>query len=132
MRDDVAAYIDAIGSDRRALFDRVHRLIMDVQPDADVVLSYKMPTYVAGGRRLYVAVWKHGSPSTGGSTAETEGLPQVIQSSTAARARSSCRSPSPCTSATPNFATSWLLCSRRSTACAEGGYVMLLCLPAAP
>lgn len=60
MTDDVAAYIDAIAADRRPLFDRVHRLVMDVRPDAQVVLSYKMPTYVAGTRRLHVGVWKHG------------------------------------------------------------------------
>ena len=58
--DDVAAFIDAVDADRRPLFDRVHRLVMDVQPDAHVVLSYKMPTYVAGSRRLHVGVWKHG------------------------------------------------------------------------
>lgn len=60
MMDTVAAYIDAIDADRRPLFDRVHRLIMDVQPDARVVLSYKMPTYVAGTQQLHVGVWKHG------------------------------------------------------------------------
>lgn len=33
---------------------------MQVQPDAQVVISYKMPTYVVGTRRLHVGVWKHG------------------------------------------------------------------------
>ncbi len=60
MTDDVAAYIDAIDKDRRPLFDRVHRLVLDVQPNAEVILSYKMPTYVAGTRQLHVGVWKHG------------------------------------------------------------------------
>lgn len=60
MTEDVAAYIDAIDEDRRPLFDRVHRLVMDVQPDAQMVLSYKMPTYVAGTCQLHVGVWKHG------------------------------------------------------------------------
>jgi len=60
MKDDVVAYIDAIDVDHRPLFDRVHRLVMEVQPDARVVLSYKMPTYVAGNRQLHVGVWKHG------------------------------------------------------------------------
>ena len=60
MTDDVAAYIDAIDADRRPLFDRVHRLVLDVRPDAVMVLSYRMPTYVAGSRRLHVGVWKHG------------------------------------------------------------------------
>lgn len=60
MSEDVAAYVDAIDPDRRPLFDRVHRLIMDVQPGAQVVLSYKMPTYAVGDRQLHVGVWKHG------------------------------------------------------------------------
>lgn len=33
---------------------------MEVQPDAQVVISYSMPTYVVGTRRLHVGVWKHG------------------------------------------------------------------------
>ncbi len=60
MRDDVAAYIDAIDPARRPLFDRVHRLVMEVRPNAEVVLAYKMPTYVSGARRLHVGAWKHG------------------------------------------------------------------------
>ena len=60
MDDDVAAYIDAIDADHRQLFDRIHRLVTEVRPDARVVMSYKMPTYVAGTRQLHVGVWKHG------------------------------------------------------------------------
>src|SRR5688500_10221822 len=60
MRDDVAAYISRIDAERRTLFDRVHRLVLEVRPDAEVVLSYKMPTYVSGSCRLHVGVWKHG------------------------------------------------------------------------
>lgn len=60
MRDDVAAYISAIETVQRPLCDRVHRLVMEVRPDARVVLSYKMPTYTSGDRRLHVGVWKHG------------------------------------------------------------------------
>ena len=60
MHAEVLAYIESIEADRRPLFDRVHRLIMQAQPDVDVVMSYKMPTYVSGPRRLHVGVWKHG------------------------------------------------------------------------
>lgn len=52
-------YIEALAPERRPLFDRVHRLILEEHPDAAVVLSYKMPTYVVGRNRLYVGVWKH-------------------------------------------------------------------------
>ena len=53
-------YVDAVPARTRPLFDRVHRLVLEVSPDADVVLSYKMPTYVVGDRRLHVGAWAHG------------------------------------------------------------------------
>jgi uncharacterized protein YdhG (YjbR/CyaY superfamily) len=56
----VQAYIDDINPDHRPLFDRLHRLIMTACPDATVVISYQIPTYKVGGRRLYVGAWKHG------------------------------------------------------------------------
>src|SRR5580704_12373278 len=51
--DDVRGYIDAIPAGYRPLFDRA-------RPDVTVVMSYKMPTYKAGGRRVLLAAWKHG------------------------------------------------------------------------
>ena len=60
MDDAVKTYIDAIAPEQRPLFDRLHHLILEVHPDADVVLSYNMPTYRVGDRGLHVAVWKHG------------------------------------------------------------------------
>lgn len=56
----VRAYVDALPPEGRALFDRFAGLVVAEHPDATVVLSYKMPTYVVGERRLHVAVWKHG------------------------------------------------------------------------
>jgi uncharacterized protein YdhG (YjbR/CyaY superfamily) len=56
----VQAYIDAIDPAHRPLFDRVHAIIGGAAPAAELVLSYGMPTYRAGPRRLYVGVWKHG------------------------------------------------------------------------
>lgn len=56
----VQDYIDAIAPERRALFDRIHRMIFEVHPDVEVLLSYQMPTYQVGRYRLYVGVWKHG------------------------------------------------------------------------
>lgn len=60
MDDAVRGYIDAIAADRRPLFDRIHRLVLEVHPAVDVVLSYQLPTFVVGRCRLYVGVWKHG------------------------------------------------------------------------
>lgn len=60
MDDAVEGYIAAIDPGFRPLFDRVHGLILELHPDADVVISYEMPTYKVGGRRLHVGVWRHG------------------------------------------------------------------------
>jgi uncharacterized protein YdhG (YjbR/CyaY superfamily) len=60
MDDAVRDYVDAIPSEHRALFDRLHRLILEVHPDASVMLSYQIPTYKVGRNRLYLGVWKHG------------------------------------------------------------------------
>lgn len=77
----VAEYVNAIPPEHRTLFDRIHRLILDACPGATVLLSYKMPTYQIGARRLHVGVWKHGvslygwkGHGDGGFTARHPGL----------------------------------------------------------
>jgi uncharacterized protein YdhG (YjbR/CyaY superfamily) len=60
MDDAVRDYIDAIAPEHRPLFDRLHRLVLEAHPDAAVVLSYQIPTYKVGRRRLFLGVWKHG------------------------------------------------------------------------
>ena len=57
---EVQAYVDAIEPTHRPLFDRFDRVVRAAVPGVEVVLSYKMPTYRLGRRRLYVGVWKHG------------------------------------------------------------------------
>ena len=59
--DDAArAYVEGIDPEHRPLFDRLHRLVMEAHPGAEMTLSYQMPTYVVGRFRLYVGVWEHG------------------------------------------------------------------------
>jgi uncharacterized protein DUF1801 len=60
MDELVRRYRDEMDSEYRPVFDRLHRLIVAACPDAEVVLSYGMPTYRIGRRRLNVGVWKHG------------------------------------------------------------------------
>ena len=60
MKDAVQEFIDSVDPDQRPLFDRVHRLVLEAHPDAGLVLSYKMPTFVVGRFQLHVGVWKHG------------------------------------------------------------------------
>jgi uncharacterized protein YdhG (YjbR/CyaY superfamily) len=58
--ETVQAYVDSIPAENRPLFDRLHRLILAAHPEAAVVLSYQMPTYKVGRRRLFLGAWKHG------------------------------------------------------------------------
>jgi hypothetical protein len=56
----VREYIEAIPSEHRPMFDRLHGLILEAHPDATVTLSYGIPTYRVGRRRLFVGAWNHG------------------------------------------------------------------------
>ncbi len=60
MDEAVRTYVDGIDPAHRPLFDRIHRLILTAHPEAAVVLSYQMPTYKVGRRRLCVGAWQHG------------------------------------------------------------------------
>lgn len=60
MDAEVREYVDGIAAEHRPLFDRVHRLVLEVHPGADLLLSYGMPTYRVGRRKLHVGVWRHG------------------------------------------------------------------------
>ena len=60
MDEVVRRYRDEMDSEYRPVFDRLHRLIVAACPDAEVVLSYGMPTYRIGRHRLNVGVWKYG------------------------------------------------------------------------
>jgi len=60
MDKSVQAYIDAIAPENRPLFERLHGLILSVQPQASVVLSYGIPTYKFGRKKLHLGAWKHG------------------------------------------------------------------------
>jgi len=57
---DVQCYIDALAPRQRPLFDRLHGIVMAAHPEAEVALSYGMPAYRVGARRLNIGVWKHG------------------------------------------------------------------------
>ena len=56
--DAVARYLDGIAPAVRPLYDRLAGLIRADFPEATVALSYEMPTFRVGDRRLYVAAWK--------------------------------------------------------------------------
>lgn len=73
MSDTVEAYLATIDPTHRPLYDRVERLIEEVIPHALVSISYGIPTFRNGHRRLYVGVWRHGARSTGGRPTVTAG-----------------------------------------------------------
>ena len=50
--DDVREYIDGLDAAHRRLFDRLHDLIVDELPDAQVVIAYQIPLYRVGRRHV--------------------------------------------------------------------------------
>jgi uncharacterized protein YdhG (YjbR/CyaY superfamily) len=74
MDEAVQGYIEAIAPEHRPLFDRLHRLVLEEHPDAAVILSYKMPTYKVGHRRLFLGLWKHGVSIYGWDEARDAGF----------------------------------------------------------
>ena len=58
--NEVTAYVEAIAPANRPLFDRVHGLLTAACPEATIRISYGIPTYEVGKRRLYVGAWQHG------------------------------------------------------------------------
>jgi uncharacterized protein YdhG (YjbR/CyaY superfamily) len=80
MDEAVRRYRDEMDSEQQPVFDRLHRLILATCPDAELEISYGMPTYRVGRHRLNVGAWKHGlslylSPQRdGGFSARHPGL----------------------------------------------------------
>jgi uncharacterized protein YdhG (YjbR/CyaY superfamily) len=72
--DVVRDYIASIAPEHRPLFDRLHRLILEAHPEASVVISYDIPTYKVGRRRLFLGVWKHGVSIYGWSEGRDAGF----------------------------------------------------------
>ena len=60
MDQAVQSYIDAIPEMKRPLFDRLQSLILELYPDAEIVISYHIPTYKVGRGRVWLGLWKHG------------------------------------------------------------------------
>ncbi len=67
-------YVDALPEDRRALFDRVQRLVLDAYPAVERRIAYKMPAFRVGARELYVGAWSHGLSVYGWSPGRDDGF----------------------------------------------------------
>ena len=42
------------------MWNRIERIVRVLHPDVEMLITYDMPTFVVGERRLPVGVWKHG------------------------------------------------------------------------
>ena len=49
MNKEVQRYMDAVPEDRKQVVGKLHALIIGLYPNAEVDMSYKMPTYKAKG-----------------------------------------------------------------------------------
>jgi uncharacterized protein YdhG (YjbR/CyaY superfamily) len=58
--DNVGAWIADVPPEHRELFDTLHDLILATLPAAEVALSYNMPAYKVGSRRVSLGRWKGG------------------------------------------------------------------------
>ena len=56
----VQSYIDAIPEEHKPLFNHLQSLILALDPGAEIGISYKIPTYKVGRRRVFLGLWKGG------------------------------------------------------------------------
>lgn len=60
MDEKVAQYIAAIPAEKRPLFDRLQRLILDLYPDLELRISYGIVMHKRGKSWVGLGVWKQG------------------------------------------------------------------------
>lgn len=60
MDKDVKRFMDAIPKDKKPLFKKLQALVMDLYPDAEVVISYGIPMYKARSGWVGLGYWKDG------------------------------------------------------------------------
>jgi hypothetical protein len=103
MDEAIRGYIDEIAPGHRPLFDRLHKLIMTEHPDAEVVLSYGIPTFKVGDHRLHGGAWKHGLSIYGwGRAASTPSSSDTRRSDAQVQSGNHCDPQIPMSSPTTN------------------------------
>ena len=55
----VQQYFDSVPTERKPLIDKLHSLIVGLYPNAEIELSYRMPTYRAKAGWVAIANHKH-------------------------------------------------------------------------
>ena len=60
MADTFEQYAEGVPVAFRPMFDRLHALILEVRPEAEVVMQYQVPTYKVGKAKVFLGIWKRG------------------------------------------------------------------------
>ncbi len=60
MADSFEQYVDGVPAEFRPMFDRLHELILETHPEAEVVIQYQVPTYKVGKAKVFLGTWKQG------------------------------------------------------------------------
>jgi uncharacterized protein YdhG (YjbR/CyaY superfamily) len=99
MDKPVRKYIESVSGERRALFDRLEEIILDLYPNAAVAIAYGVPTYGTKPARVGLGYWKEGVsfyPYSGSALDEfREKFPSVKTTKGAVNFRVSDRVPVP-------------------------------------
>jgi uncharacterized protein YdhG (YjbR/CyaY superfamily) len=56
----IRKFVEAVSDERRSLYDKLEGLIMGMYPDAEIFISYGVPTYKAKSGRVGLGYWKEG------------------------------------------------------------------------
>ncbi len=56
----VRTYLRAVTDERRALFDRLESMILELYPEAEAGIAYGVPTYWAKSGRVGLGFWSQG------------------------------------------------------------------------
>jgi len=59
MNKDVEIYLSAVPAERKSIVEALHSMIVDLYPDAEVDMQYKMPTYHVGDGWVAIANQKN-------------------------------------------------------------------------
>ena len=60
MDEKAKQYIDAIPEEKKALYQQLERVILDLYPDVEIGFSYQIPMYKRGKRWVGLGIWKGG------------------------------------------------------------------------
>jgi uncharacterized protein YdhG (YjbR/CyaY superfamily) len=60
MDEKAKQYIDAIPQEKKALYQQLERVILELYPDVEIKFSYQIPLYKLGKRWVGLGIWKRG------------------------------------------------------------------------